>query len=197
MMHTELKLRFLDIGSTKHSIEEAAHILTDTFTDMGKGAWPELESARREVLECLEAPRICIGAFDASAGEKLYGWVGLRPLYETTWELHPLVVRQEDQGRGIGRRLMAALETIAQRRGIRGILLGTDDETSATSLSQTDLTGNNVLQEIQQIRNLKQHPFAFYQRCGYAIVGVVPDAGGERKPDIWMWKRLCEMAQKP
>jgi aminoglycoside 6'-N-acetyltransferase I len=102
------------------------------------------------------------------------------------------VVDAACQGRGLGRKLMAAVEAAAWQQGIRGILLGTDDETSATSLSQVELGPHNLLDAMQNVRNLKQHPYAFYERCGYTIVGVVPDASGSRKPDIWMWKRLTE-----
>jgi len=34
------------------------------------------------------------------------------------------------------------------------------------------------------------HAEAFYQKCGFVIVGVVPDANGLGKPDILMAKRV-------
>ena len=33
---------------------------------------------------------------------------------------------------------------------------------------------------------------ALYQKCGFVIVGVVPDANGPGKPDILMAKRVHE-----
>lgn len=33
-------------------------------------------------------------------------------------------------------------------------------------------------------------PYEFYQKLGYAIIGVVPDANGLGKPDILMAKRV-------
>lgn len=36
-----------------------------------------------------------------------------------------------------------------------------------------------------------KHPFEFYQKQGYKIVEVFPDANGIEKPDIWMAKRLA------
>jgi aminoglycoside 6'-N-acetyltransferase I len=49
------------------------------------------------------------------------------------------------------------------------------------------------LSHIANIRNLDEnnpHPFTFYQKCGYRIVGVLPDANGPRRPDIFMAKSL-------
>ena len=40
------------------------------------------------------------------------------------------------------------------------------------------------------VRNLRGHPYEFYQRCGFTIVGVVPDANGLGKPDILLAKRV-------
>ena len=45
-------------------------------------------------------------------------------------------------------------------------------------------------EKIRDIRNLKGHPYAFYQKLGYTIVGVMPDANGRGKPDIYLAKRV-------
>ncbi|MQC25305.1 MAG: N-acetyltransferase, partial [Chloroflexi bacterium] len=34
------------------------------------------------------------------------------------------------------------------------------------------------------------HPFEFYQRCGFVLVGMLPDANGPGRPDIYMAKRV-------
>ena len=69
------------------------------------------------------------------------------------------------------------------------IYLGTDDEFWQTSLSGTDLF-EDTYNKIQNIKNLKDHPFEFYQKLGYRIVGVIPDANGKGKPDIFMARRI-------
>ena len=58
-----------------------------------------------------------------------------------------------------------------------------------TTLSNVDLYAD-VPGYIANIRNLKGHPYEFYQKLGYTITGVVPDANGIGKPDILMSKRL-------
>lgn len=67
--------------------------------------------------------------------------------------------------------------------------LGTDDEFGRTTLFGTDLFDRRF-EKIQNIKNLGNHPYEFYQKIGYVIVGVIPDANGPGKPDIWMAKRL-------
>jgi aminoglycoside 6'-N-acetyltransferase I len=58
-----------------------------------------------------------------------------------------------------------------------------------TSLSNVDLY-EDLWDKIKNIRNLKNHPFEFYQKLGYIISGVVIDANGIGKPDILMSKRV-------
>ena len=41
-----------------------------------------------------------------------------------------------------------------------------------------------------EIKNLKGHPYEFYQKVGFVLVGVIPDANGPGKPDIVMAKRV-------
>ena len=178
---------FVDLAVSADLHLQAARLLTDTFTTLGTDAWPTLEAACDEVNECIAAPNLCVGA---CVGGALLGWVGLRPMYERTWELHPLVVDPAHQGRGTGRALVYEIERRAREAGLIGIVLGTDDEAYRTSLSQLDLDPQTLFDEIRAIRNLENHPYEFYEKCGYRIVGVIPDANGPRKPDIWMWKRL-------
>jgi len=74
-------------------------------------------------------------------------------------------------------------------RGGRTVYLGTDDEDGMTTVGHIDLYPH-VLQHLTRIRNLKRHPYEFYQKLGCVIVGAIPDANGLGKPDILMAKRL-------
>lgn len=38
--------------------------------------------------------------------------------------------------------------------------------------------------------SLRRHPYEFYLKLGYTVVGVIPDANGPGKPDILMATRL-------
>ncbi len=169
-------------------IHQAATLLVEAFKVHAPNAWPDMESALEEVRAALEPEKVCRVAL-SEQGEVL-GWVGAIPQYETTaWELHPLVVHPAHQGQGIGRALVTDLEEQVRARGGLTIYLGTDDEDFRTSLSQVDLY-ENTWEHIANIRNLNRHPYEFYQKMGYTIVGVLPDANGWNKPDIWMAKRV-------
>jgi aminoglycoside 6'-N-acetyltransferase I len=172
----------------KELIEQAAVLLVRGFQENWPESWPDMDSAREEVLEALGADRVALAAVDES--NKMLGWIGAIYEYDgRAWELHPLVVDPDKQGQGVGRALMEALETELRRRGAITVYLGSDDENDMTSLSGVDLY-DDLWGKIAAIQNIKGHPYSFYQKMGYQIVGVIPDANGLGKPDIWMAKRL-------
>lgn len=171
------------------AVQQAASLLVAAFYEHWPNAWPDMDVALEEVHECLEAENICLAALDGDG--RVLGWIGARPAYGVTgWELHPLVVDPARQGQGIGRALVMALEAQVRGRGGVTIFLGSDDEDGMTSLAAVDLYPD-VAGHIRSIRNLKRHPYEFYQKLGYTIVGVIPDANGPGKPDIIMAKRIA------
>ena len=90
--------------------------------------------------------------------------------------------------------LATTLEAEAAGRGAITMFLGTDDETDRTSLSGLDLY-QDTFRQLKEIKNLRGHPFEFYEKCGYKITGVLPDANGPGRPDIWMTKRITRVDQ--
>ena len=180
---------FIDLHHAgQFQLEQAAAVLLEAFTAKGIREWSTIDDARREVYECLDKRYFCFGWAE---NDDVVGWIGLRPMYSTvTWELHPLVVRPDHHGAGIGRSLVQNLEHAAARSGVCNIVLGTDDQTGATSLSELDFAVDSVPAAIESIRNKHHHPYEFYLRLGYRIVGVIPDANGPNMPDILMWKRV-------
>ena len=169
-------------------IQQAAQLLVDAFREHWPEAWHTLEEALKEIHEMLESERICRVAIDDE--ENILGIIGGISQYDGhVWELHPLAVQPNKQGQGIGRALVEDFEEQVRLRGGLTITLGSDDEDNMTSLSNVDLF-ENTWEKIQNIRNVKGHPFEFYQKLGYVITGVVPDANGSGKPDIIMSKRV-------
>ena len=118
------------------------------------------------------------------------GWIGGIPQYDGhVWELHPLVVAENWRRRGIGRALVSDLERIIARRGALTLWAGSDDENFETSLSGVDLY-DDLPSRLREVRAWGQHPLGFYLRLGFRIVGVMPDANGRGKPDIYLAKRI-------
>lgn len=182
-------MEIITLSSDNESlIQQAAQLLGDAFREHWPGSWSTLEEGRKEVHEMLETERICRAAVDE--GGNLLGMIGGIPGYDGhVWELHPLAVQPSLQGQGIGRLLVHDFEEQVRQRDGLTITLGTDDVDSMTSLADVDLY-ENLWQEIRDIQNYKKHPYEFYQKLGYVITGVVPDANGIGKPDILMSKRI-------
>lgn len=169
-------------------LREAAALLIDGFADTGSEAWRTEDAALQEVRDSLQADRISRVALDD--GGRVTGWVGAISGYDGhAWELHPLVVSRRFRRQGIGGALVRDLEEQVRRRGGLTIYLGTDDEDGRTSLGGADLYPD-VLGALGRIQNLRGHPFTFYQRAGFVLVGVIPDANGFGRPDILMAKRV-------
>lgn len=169
-------------------LQQAAQLMVDAFRDHWPDAWPTLAEGLQEANEMLDEERICRAAVDEDGN--LLGIIGGIPQYDGhVWELHPLAVQPNLQGQGIGRALVLDFEEQVRLRGGLTITLGTDDEDNMTSLSNIDLY-ENLWDKVKDIRNLKNHPFEFYQKMGYIITGVVIDANGIGKPDILMSKRV-------
>ena len=169
-------------------IQQAAQLLVNGFKEHWPEAWPTLEEGLEEVREMLQTERICRVAIDEQGS--LLGIIGGIPQYDGhVWELHPLAVQPNMQGKGVGRALVEDFEEQVRLKGGLTITLGSDDDDNMTSLSGVDLY-ENLWDKVKNIRNLKNHPFEFYQKMGYVITGVVIDANGIGKPDILMSKRV-------
>lgn len=160
---------------------QAARLLETSFPQAYAGC------AEQEIETCLSPEMVLLAAVE---GDALWGIVGGRPQYgETGWELHPLAVVERHREKGIATRLCCELENILRKRGCLTIYLGTDDENFRTSLAEPNLF-EHTFEKITHIRNINRHPYEFYQKVGYQIVGVIPNANGLGKPDIIMAKSL-------
>lgn len=182
-------LRIVDLSASDENLVLAtAELLLAGFREHHPAAWPTLEAALDEVRESLASERVSRIAL-GDRGEVL-GWSGAIPAYRGyVWEIHPLVVHPDLQRRGIGRALVDDLEKLARDQGILTLILGADDEDNQTTLSGVDLYPD-LWERIRTIRNLGHHPYEFYRKLGFTIVGVVPDANGRGRPDILMARRV-------
>jgi aminoglycoside 6'-N-acetyltransferase I len=169
-------------------IRQEAILLVEGFKNISSNSWPDLEAGLKEVETSLQDGRINLAVIDDSG--LVLGWIGgIRQYHGNTWELHPLVVKPEFQRKGVGSILVAAFEASVQEQGGIAIYLGTDDENYRTSISGMNLYPD-VLGNLSGIKNTRNHPYEFYQKVGFSLVGVIPDANGFGKPDILMAKRV-------
>ncbi len=177
-------MRYISLHTHHYAyIRQAAHILSQAFP-----CYSDMHEAIEEVEELLDEDRLCILAIDDE--DHVAGFIGGMATYGgRVYELHPLVVQEDYQGIGIGRTLVDLFELAVSKKGATTVYLGTDDEEEKTSLSGCDIY-EDTYNKIENVQNYRQHPFEFYQKCGYKIVGIVPDANGYGKPDIMMAKRL-------
>jgi len=199
-LHVTLRFAQSDISSNmkiitpqpndEKFIQQAAQLMVDAFREHWPNAWPTFEDGLEEANEWFEEGKIIRAAIDDEGN--LLGIIGGMPQYDGhVWELHPLAVQLSAQGQGVGKALVTDFEEQVKLKGGLTVTLGSDDENNMTSLSNVDLY-EKTWEKIQNIRNLKGHPFEFYQKMGYVTTGVVPDANGKGKPDILMSKRVKE-----
>ncbi|MBT9131095.1 MAG: hypothetical protein DDT40_01306 [candidate division WS2 bacterium] len=173
----------------KDHIEQTAELLFEGFKTNWPEAWPDISSALTEVNEAINDENR-INRIAINQQGLVMGWIGGISLYRgRVWEIHPLVVHIAHQGKGIGRLLIIDLEKQASIRGGLTLFAGSDDENYMTSLSGCDLYPE-VLKHLSFIKNLKGHPYEFYLKLGFTIVGCLPDANGPGKPDIYLAKRI-------
>ena len=173
-------------ASDNARIEGAANLLHAAFSPLG--VWTTMAESLQEVVDSLGADRVSRVAIDA--GGKVVGWIGAIREYDgLVWQLHPIVVDEARRRNGIGRALVLDLEAILVARGALTLWAGSDDENGETTLSGRDLYPD-IPGAIRNIRNLRRHPYEFYLRLGFRIAGVLPDANGRGKPDIFLAKRV-------
>jgi len=175
------------MGSLDESrIVEVCELLVHSFRDLSPQWVPTVDAARAKVIEALEPGMLSrVLLID----DRVVGWVGARHDYGSVWELHPLVVDEALRGRGYGRALVDDVEYLAADNGALTMLLGTSDEVGRTTLTGQD-PFVDVITALRDLKPTGAHPLGFWQRVGYTVVGVIPDAEGPGKPTILLAKRI-------
>lgn len=169
----------------KEQLIQAAQILTESIPI----GWPTFKDAMDEIKERLIPGNTLLAAVE---NNDVIGWGGiLSPVYDgNVFELHPLVVRGDRRGQGIGRVIVTALEDEARKQGGLTIYLGADDEIDG---GETSFANADLYEDLsEKIMNFEpgNHQSGFYLKLRYRIIGVMPDANGIGKPDIYFGKRL-------
>ncbi|MGI6706261.1 MAG: GNAT family N-acetyltransferase [Clostridia bacterium] len=169
----------------KTQIIQAAQILTDSIPI----GWPTLQHALDEIHELLTPENTLLAVIE---NDIVIGWGGLlAPVYNgNVFEIHPLAVRNDKRRQGIGKELVTALEDEARKQGGLTIYVGADDEKGD---GETSFANVNLYDDLPgKMINFSPgtHQTGFYLKLGYKIIGVMPDANGIGKPDIYLGKRL-------
>lgn len=184
-----MKPQMLDLRCEDSAlIEQLAYMAHAAFQAHAPGWLPTIQDAKAEVFESLESKKISRVLIDER--RQPLGWIGAIPQSGgRIWEIHPLAVAPAAQGRGYGRALVTDIEQLARAAGTLTLVVGTSDATNATTLSGMDLYADPA-SAIAGIRALRNHPYTFYERLGFKIVGIIPDADGVGKPGIMLAKRI-------
>jgi len=167
-------------------LDQLARMAHAAFQVHAPGWLPTVQDAKAEVLESLEPKKMSRVLIDDTRHP--LGWIGVIPQSSgRIWEIHPLAVSLAVQQRGYGRALIADVEQLARVAGALTLVVGTSDATNATTLSGVDLYADPAA-AIASLRALRDHPYTFYEKLGFKVVGITPDADGIGKPGITLAK---------
>lgn len=174
------------IRTNESEIAAVGAIVVAGFADRSP-AWPTLADGINEVVTFSTEHQISLVA---TIDHTVVGWVSATPQYHHySWELHPLVVAPQYQHRGIGRALVQALCTALVERGATTLYAWSDDESLSTSLGGKDLMPDPLTHLVTFVPTTR-HAGGFYQKQGFVLCGVLPDANGHGKPDILFARRI-------
>jgi len=187
-MQSPMAHRLLDFAVLTETQRDHAAGILSTALSHAPSAYNRPGEARTEVERRLSDDAwFGLAAVD---GDQVLGWIGCIETYSFAFEVHPLVVEPACQRRGLGSNLLAAIERAAANRGALSVYLGCDDDFGGTMLFGLDLFPG-VLEKVATLAPTTGHPFTFYRRYGYEVVGLIPDTNGRGRPDILMAKSVA------
>ncbi len=163
--------------------KQCMKLLNETF----EAHYPK-SRAKEEIIRFLKDDNILYVAKEA---EEVIGFLGVSKArrYFSAYQIDLMIIKESRRFQGIGTALLDIVELRLKDKGILTLFLGSDDQGYKTSLTGKDLYKENIFELIKTIDS-KTHPYKFYQKLGYSIVGVIPDVYGPGNPDVIMSKRL-------
>ena len=175
-------MSILDLDPDDAALREQLAVIAYEAGAINAPLWlPTLDDAREEVDDATATGQVARVLVDD--GGVPIGWACCAHQYDSVWELHPMLIAPDHHRRGHGTALARDIEHQAAIRGASVLVLGTSDATHATSLSDTDLYADPI-GALGSLTFKKDHPVRFWQKIGYSVVGVVPDAEGPGIPSI-------------
>jgi len=179
-----------DIDYTDEKLLEALALLSHKAAREHSPEWLcTIDTAMQELQRASEDNVLTRVAIEAGTPK---GWIAAHPQGHGSWEIHPLLVDPAASGKGYGRVLVQDIERQMRSQGGISVFLSTSDATHSTTVSDVDLYTNplNALRHISIRDTSSGHAFQFWQRVGFTIVGIIPDAEGVGVPSIQMAKKL-------
>ncbi len=180
-----VRVRFVTLAELSHEQTERLVALTFESAQQHFPGWlPTLESARKEAREALapsHVSRVLLGE------DGPLGWIAACHQWGRIWEIHPLIVAPNHQRKGLGQRLVHKIEAVTWSKGALTLLASTSDMTGSTSVSGIDLH-RDPIEALNNLRCVRPHPVEFWQKVGYRIVGIIPDAEKLGQPSITLAK---------
>jgi len=148
-----------------------------------------VDGAMQEIQQASEEGILTSVAFDNGVPT---GWIAAQHHGYGSWEIHPLLVDPAAGGRGYGKILVQDIERKIRSHGGISVFLSTSDATHSTNLSDVDLYSDplEALRKIDVRDTDCGHAYQFWQRVGFTVVGVIPDAEGCGVPSINLAKKL-------
>lgn len=169
-------------------LDEAAYVLYRAAARISS-AFPTPEAALGELLDVSRtADAITFVALNL-AGE-VCGLASAAPYRASTMlRMQLLGVDPPFQRRGVGRALVRTVEDAAREAGMSTLVIALEDEAGLTSLSGRSLFPD-PLAPMTKFVPPAAHPSIFLKRMGFALTGVLPEAAGPRRPELWFARSL-------
>lgn len=166
-------------------VDHLAAITFQAFKENAPDWIPTMALAKAQVLAAGSTGRL---GRVLSQDNNPMGWIGLIK-GARVWEIHPIAVSTDQQYQGLGHLLVEDVAAIAKTAGALTLYASTSDEVGTTNLFGIDLYADPA-GAIRTIEATGRNPYKFWEKAGFTLVGLLPDAEGLGKPALQLARRL-------